>query len=61
MIRHIEKRRFVRLFSLSKKSKGLLRVATLNPYIPAAAVHPPRRIALLGGFSARFAAREPKG
>jgi hypothetical protein len=28
------------VFSLSKKSLGLLRVVTLNPHIPAVPVHP---------------------
>jgi len=44
--------------SFGQKALGLLRAAALNPYIPAAAVEPPRRIALWGGFFVRFAARE---
>jgi hypothetical protein len=40
--------------SLSKKSMGLLRVATLNPYIPATPVHPAQRIARFGWFLCAF-------
>jgi hypothetical protein len=43
-----------RPLSLSKKSLGLLRVATLNPYIPAAAVYPAQRIARFGRFLCAF-------
>jgi len=39
-----------RSFSLSKRSLGLLRAAPLNPFIPAAPVHPAERIARNGRF-----------
>ncbi len=40
-------------FSLSKKS-WIVKGATLNPYIPAAAVHPAQRIARFGRFPCSF-------
>ena len=45
-----KKKTAVRPFQSVKKPSGLLRAAALNPYIPAAPVHPAQRIARSGRF-----------